>query len=328
MNGLLSKPDAPGQERSIVIPHQRSVRKGRFGKHTHMDDLRTMTLHPIDTGFFKLDGGAMFGVVPRTLWSKNHPPDTNNLCTWAMRCLLVEEGDRLILIDNGIGDKQDAKFFGHYDLHGQDSLDASLKKAGFSRDEVTDVFLTHLHFDHCGGSIVRKGEGFAPAFTNARYWSNEPHWEWATAPNPREKASFLKENILPIQQSGQLNFVEIGRRSSEENVYLKDVLPKMDVFLVNGHTDAMMIPHIRYNGRTVAFMADLLPSIHHIPLAWVMAYDTRPLLTMAEKRDFLEVAADEDIVLFFEHDAHHQCCTVQRTEKGIRLKETFPLSAL
>ncbi len=293
-----------------------------------MADLRTMILHPIDTGFFKLDGGAMFGVVPKTLWSKNHPPDANNLCTWAMRCLLVEDGDRLILIDNGIGDKQDAKFFGHYDLHGDETLEGSLQKAGFSRNDVTDVFLTHLHFDHCGGSIIRKGVGFAPAFGNARYWSNEPHWEWANAPNPREKASFLKENILPIQQSGQLNFVEIGRRSSEENVYLKDVLPNMDVFLVNGHTDAMMIPHIRYKGRTVVFMADLLPSIHHIPLPWVMAYDTRPLLTLAEKRDFLEVAADQDIVLFFEHDAHHQCCTVQRTEKGIRLKETFPLSAL
>ena len=287
-----------------------------------------MKLHTIDTGFFKLDGGAMFGVVPKTLWSAKHPPDANNLCTWAMRCLLVEDGDRLTLIDNGIGDKQDAKFFGHYDLHGSDTLDGSLKKLGFSRDDITDVFLTHLHFDHCGGSIVRKGDGFAPTFAKARYWSNEPHWEWATVPNPREKASFLKENILPIQQSGQLQFVEIGRRSAEENVHLNKVLPNMDVFLVNGHTDAMMIPHIRYKGRTVAFMADLLPSIHHIPLPWVMAYDTRPLLTMAEKRDFLEVAADENIVLFFEHDAQHECATVERTEKGIRLKETFPLSAL
>jgi len=287
-----------------------------------------MTLHPIDTGFFKLDGGAMFGVVPKTLWSKSHPPDANNLCTWAMRCLLVEDGDRLILIDNGIGDKQDAKFFGHYDLHGDDTLDRSLNKTGFSRDQVTDVFLTHLHFDHCGGSIVRQGERFSPAFKNATYWSNSYHWNWATKPNPREKASFLTENILPIQESGQLKFVGIGRRSEEENVFLRDVLPRMDVFLVNGHTDAMMIPHIKYNGRTVAFMADLMPSIHHIPLPWVMAYDTRPLLTMAEKSDFLSVAADEDIVLFFEHDAHHQCCTVQRTDKGIRLKETFPLSAL
>ena len=292
-----------------------------------------MNLHVIDTGFFKLDGGAMFGVVPKTLWSKGIPPDEKNLCTWAMRCLLVEDGDRLILIDNGIGDKQDAKFFGHYDLHGDDTLEGSLKKAGFSRDDVTDVLLTHLHFDHCGGSIVRSrnaagGDGFAPAFKNATYWSNEHHWQWATKPNAREKASFLTENILPIQESGQLKFVEIGRRSAEENVYLHNILPNMDAFLVNGHTDAMMVPHIRYKGRTVAFMADLLPSVHHIPLPWVMGYDTRPLLTMAEKSDFLGVAADEGIVLFFEHDATNQCATVERTEKGVRLKETFPLSAL
>ena len=282
----------------------------------------------LETGRFALDGGAMFGVVPKTLWSKNHPSDANNLCTWAMRCLLVEDGDRLMLIDNGIGDKQDAKFFGHYDLHGDDTLDGSLKKAGFSRDDVTDVFLTHLHFDHCGGSIVRQGDGFAPAFKNATFWSNEHHWKWATKPNAREKASFLSENILPIQESGQLKFVNVGRRSAEENVFLHGALPGVDVFMVNGHTDAMMIPLVKYNGRTVAFMADLLPSVHHIPLAWVMAYDTRPLLTLAEKKDFLGMAADENIVLFFEHDATNQCATVERTEKGIRLKETFPLSAL
>jgi len=287
-----------------------------------------MELYSIDTGFFKLDGGAMFGVVPKTLWSKHHPPDEKNLCTWAMRCLLVKTGDRLILIDNGIGDKQDDRFFSHYDLHGDATLEGSLKKHGFSKDDITDVFLTHLHFDHCGGSIVRQGEGFAPAFKNATYWSNKPHWEWATKPNPREKASFLSENILPIQESGQLKFVDIGRRSAEENVYLHNVMPDVDVFLVNGHTDAMMIPHIRYKGRTICFMADLLPSMHHVPLPWVMAYDTRPLLTMAEKRDFLEVAAKEEFVLFFEHDAVHECATVERTEKGIRIKETFPLSAL
>ncbi len=287
-----------------------------------------MTLHPIDTGFFKLDGGAMFGVVPKTLWSKQHPPDANNLCTWAMRCLLIEEGDRLILVDNGIGDKQDAKFFGHYDLHGDATLNGSLQKAGFSRDDITDVFLTHLHFDHCGGSIVRNGDGFASAFRNAMYWSNEYHWRWATEPNPREKASFLKENILPIQESGQLKFVHLGRGNAEENVHLEAVMPNMDVFVVNGHTDAMMIPLIRYKGRVVAFMADLLPSIHHIPLPWVMAYDTRPLLTMNEKKELLELAADKDFVLFFEHDPVIQCCTVKRTEKGIRLKEVFPLSAL
>ncbi|MBL7940338.1 MAG: MBL fold metallo-hydrolase [Flavobacteriales bacterium] len=287
-----------------------------------------MTLHPIDTGFFKLDGGAMFGVVPKTLWSKSHPPDANNLCTWAMRCLLVEHGDRLILIDNGIGDKQDAKFFGHYDLHGDATLASSLKNLGFLPDDITDAFLTHLHFDHCGGSIQRKGEGFEPAFRNATYWSNKFHWEWATKPNPREKASFLSENILPIEASGQLRHIEFERTGVEQNVALKDVLPEIDVLLVNGHTDAMMIPHITYKGRTVVFMADLLPSIHHLPLPWVMGYDTRPLLTMTEKKSFLDRAADEDYVLFFEHDAHNECCTVQRTEKGIRLKETFPLSAL
>jgi glyoxylase-like metal-dependent hydrolase (beta-lactamase superfamily II) len=287
-----------------------------------------MKLHTIDTGYFKLDGGAMFGVVPRTLWSAKHPPDANNLCTWAMRCLLVEDGDRLMLIDNGIGDKQDAKFFGHYDLHGDASLEGSLKKLGFSREDITDVFLTHLHFDHCGGSIARKGEGFTPAFPNARFWSNEHHWNWATRPNPREKASFLKENILPIQESGQLEFLSVPRPSAEAHVRVTDAFPGIDVLCVNGHTDAMMIPHIRYKGRTVAFMADLLPSIHHIPLPWVMAYDTRPLLTMNEKEHFLGTAADQDIVLFLEHDAQHECATVERTEKGIRLKETFPLSAL
>jgi glyoxylase-like metal-dependent hydrolase (beta-lactamase superfamily II) len=287
-----------------------------------------MKLHTIDTGFFKLDGGAMFGVVPRTLWSAKHPPDANNLCTWAMRCLLVEDGERLMLIDNGIGDKQDAKFFGHYDLHGEASLDGSLKKLGFSRDDITDVFLTHLHFDHCGGSIVRKGDGFGPAFPNARFWSNEHHWNWATRPNPREKASFLKENILPIQESGQLEFLPVPRTTAEAHVMVNNAFPAIDVLCVNGHTDAMMIPHIRYKGRTLAFMADLLPSIHHIPLPWVMAYDTRPLLTMNEKEHFLATAADQNIVLFLEHDAQHECATVERTEKGIRLKETFPLSAL
>ena len=289
-----------------------------------------MRLYPIDTGFFKLDGGAMFGVVPKSLWSKRQPPDENNLCTWAMRCLLVENKGRLILIDNGMGDKQNDKFFGHYQPHGDATLQRSLKAHGFSTDDITDVLLTHLHFDHCGGSIKRKaiGDGFEPTFRNARYWSNEYHWEWATNPNDREKASFLKENILPIEASGQLEFVNIGRRSNEENVYVREIMPDMDVFLVNGHTDAMMIPHIRYNGRTVVFMADLLPSINHIPLPWVMAYDTRPLLTLAEKRDMLKVAADNDFVLFFEHDPQVECATVEHTEKGVRLKETFKLSDL
>ncbi|MBP7408285.1 MAG: MBL fold metallo-hydrolase [Flavobacteriales bacterium] len=289
-----------------------------------------MILHPIDTGFFKLDGGAMFGVVPRTLWSKLHPPDERNLCTWAMRCLLVEGEGRLILIDNGLGDKQDSKFFGHYEPHGDATLASSLKKLGFTLDDVTDVFLTHLHFDHCGGSIQwnSKRDGYEPAFKNATYWSNEHHWAWATKPNAREKASFLKENILPIQESGQLKFLPLERVEATSNTYVWDFLPGFDVFTVNGHTDAMMIPHIRYKGRTVCFMADLLPSVHHIPVAWVMAYDTRPLLTLNEKAAFLERAADQNYVLFFEHDPVNQCCTVERTEKGIKLKEVFPLSAL
>ncbi len=270
----------------------------------------------------------MFGVVPRTLWEKRHAPDANNLCTWAMRCLLVEVGDRAILIDNGIGDKQDAKFFGHYDLHGDATLNGSLRDAGFASEDITDVFLTHLHFDHCGGSIVRKGEKLVPAFPNATYWSTKDHWEWATKPNAREKASFLKENILPIQESGQLRMVEAPRTSADQNVMVPGVFPGFDVLTVNGHTDAMMLPHLSYKGRTLVYMADLLPSIHHIPLPWVMAYDTRPLFTMREKEAFLESAADKGHVLFFEHDPVHQCATVERTEKGIRLKETFPLSAL
>lgn len=300
--------------------------------YTHTLNLAAtdMKLFTIDTGYFKLDGGAMFGVVPKTLWSKRHAPDENNLCTWAMRCLLVENDDRLILIDTGLGDKQDAKFFSYYEPHGEATLEGSLKAHGFVPDDITDVFLSHLHFDHCGGSLKRKkiGEGFEPTFANARYWSNEYHWEWANDPNAREKASFLKENIHPIEQSGQLNFVDIGRRSNEENIYVRNVFPNFDIFLVNGHTDAMMIPHIAYKGRTVVFMADLLPSVHHIPLPWVMAYDTRPLLTIAEKQDMLQVAADRDFVLFFEHDPDVECATVERTAKGIRLKETFKLSDL
>ena len=289
-----------------------------------------MNLHPIDTGFFKLDGGAMFGVVPKTLWAKHHPPDEKNLCTWAMRCLLVEDGNRLILIDNGLGDKQDSKFFSHYEPHGEATLEGSLRALGLGFDDITDVFLSHLHFDHCGGSIKwnSRRDGYEPAFKNATYWSNAHHWEWATRPNARERASFLKENILPIGESGQLKHVPVIRSSPTENSWTGDLFPSVDVLTVNGHTDAMMIPHIRYKGRTVCFVADLLPSIHHIPVAWVMAYDTRPLLTLSEKAEFLGRAADQQFVLFLEHDPVNQCCTVERTEKGIRLKEVFPLSAL
>ena len=276
-----------------------------------------MKLHALDTGFFKLDGGAMFGVVPKSMWQKLNVPDENNMCTWAMRCLLIEDGNKLIMIDNGIGNKQDHKFFGHYFLHGDSNLEQSLNAAGFSKDDITDVFLTHLHFDHCGGSIDfnKDKTGFVPAFKNAHFWSNANHWEWATQPNAREKASFLKENILPIKESGQLKFTE------DESEPFNGVKVKY----MNGHTDGMMLPHINYKGKTVVFMADLLPSVAHIPLPFIMAYDTRPLLTLNEKAIFLNEAAEKEYILFFEHDPVNQCCTLQQTEKGVRLKETFRL---
>ncbi len=279
-----------------------------------------MKLHTIDTGFFKLDGGAMFGVVPKTMWQKLVPPDEHNLCTWAMRCLLIEDGNKLTLIDNGIGDKQDAKFLSHYHLHGDDSLDKSLAKLGFSRADITDVFLTHLHFDHCGGSIIREGEKLKPAFENATYWSNEQHWQWAVAPNDREKASFLKENIMPIQESGQLNFVE-----TKDGI---DFAENVRIRFAFGHTDAMMLPQIQYKGRTLVYMADLLPSAAHLPIPYVMAYDMFPLQTLHEKKAFLEEALAGDYILYFEHDALHECATLQQTDKGIRVHETFKLSEL
>lgn len=278
-----------------------------------------MKLHVINTGNFKLDGGAMFGVVPKTLWNKTNPADENNLCNWAMRCLLIEDGNRLILVDNGLGNKQDAKFFSHYFLNGNDTLEKSLKTAGFSPDDITDMFLTHLHFDHCGGSIQYNKDktGFETAFKNATYWSNAEHWEWATKPNAREKASFLKENIIPIQESGQLKFID------DENS--NQLGPNISFSYMRGHTDAMMIPRIQYKGKTVSFMADLLPSTGHIPLPYVMGYDTRPLLTLSEKEKFLTRAADEEFILFLEHDSVNECCIVQHTEKGIRLKQTTTL---
>lgn len=283
-----------------------------------------MQLHVINTGNFKLDGGAMFGVVPKSLWTRTNPCDSNNMCNWAMRSLLIEDGDRLMLIDTGIGNKQSEKFFSHFHLHGDDSLDSSLAAQGFHRDDITDVFLTHLHFDHCGGAIEfdSKSEAFRPAFKNAKFWSNEQHWKWATEPNAREKASFLKENILPIQESGQLEFLP------HDSDFLKQPFPNMDVLMAYGHTDAQMIPHIQYKGKTIVFMADLLPSTGHIPLPYVMGYDTRPLLTLDEKERFMNTAADNDFVLFLEHDSVNECCTVQHTEKGVRLKETFSFSEL
>ena len=283
-----------------------------------------MQIHVLNTGFFKLDGGAMFGVVPKTIWQKTNPSDKFNMCTWAMRSLLIEDGNKLILVDTGIGNKQSDKFFSHYFLHGTDSLDGNLTKLGFSKDDITDVFLTHLHFDHCGGSIEwnESKSGYRPAFKNATFWSTENHWEWATKPNPREKASFLSENILPIQESGQLQFLE-----RSENFTLNS-LPNIDVLFVDGHTESMMIPHIKYKGKTIVFMADLLPSVGHIPLPYVMGYDTRPLITISEKEAFLNRAANEEFILFFEHDSVNECCTVQHTEKGVRLKETFDFSEI
>ncbi|MES2375841.1 MAG: MBL fold metallo-hydrolase [Bacteroidota bacterium] len=279
-----------------------------------------MKLHTIDTGFFKLDGGAMFGVVPKAIWNKTNPADANNLCTWAMRCLLIEDGKRLILIDTGIGDKQDEKFFSHYYLHGNATIDSSLAKLGFRRDDITDVFLTHLHFDHVGGAIKREGDKLVPAFKNAIYWSNNKHWDWAVNPNDREKASFLKENILPIQESGQLKFVE-----AHDNVKFTD---QISIRFVYGHTESMMLPLIHYKERQILYMADLLPSVGHLPLPYVMAYDMFPLQTLTEKKLFLNEAVANNYVLFLEHDPINECCTLQQTEKGVRLDETFKLSAL
>lgn len=278
-----------------------------------------MKLYSINTGYFKLDGGAMFGVVPKSIWNKINPADENNMCSWALRCLLIEDGNRLILVDNGMGNKQDEKFFGHYYMHGDDSLDKSLAAHGFTRNDITDVILTHLHFDHCGGSIEKQGDQLVPAFKHAHFWSNERHWKWATEPNDREKASFLKENILPIQQSGQLKFIETHRADFPENMMIRQAF---------GHTDAMMLPQVNYKGRTLVFMADLLPSAGHIPIPYVMAYDMFPLTTLTEKKNFLQEALAGDFVLFFEHDPQIECCTLQQTEKGIRVKETFKLSEM
>ena len=282
-----------------------------------------MKLYPIETGNFKLDGGAMFGVVPKTIWNKTNPADENNLIDIAARCLLIEDGNRLILIDNGMGNKQSEKFFGYYSLWGTHSMDKSLAKYGFNRDDITDVFMTHLHFDHCGGSVVwNKGKtGYEIAFKNAKFWTNENHWNWATKPNAREKASFLAENILPMQESGQLNFIK--RPDSDFGISSE---LGFDIFYVDGHTEKMMIPHIQYHDKTIVFCADLIPTAGHLPLPYVMGYDTRPLLTMPEKAKFLNAAAENNYYLFLEHDAHHEIITVEKTEKGIRLKEVFTCS--
>ncbi|MGB5818785.1 MAG: MBL fold metallo-hydrolase [Saonia sp.] len=284
-----------------------------------------MKLYPIETGNFKLDGGAMFGVVPKSLWNKTNPADINNMIDIAARSLLIEEGDQLILIDTGLGNKQSEKFFSYYYQWGNHTLDKSLEKAGFHRDDITDVFMTHLHFDHCGGSIQwnKDRTGYEPAFKNATYWSNKAHWEWAVSPNPREKASFLRENLIPMEESGRLQFITRGKDS-----FLKASELDFDILFVDGHTEKQMLPHIRYKGKTLVFMADLVPTVGHIPLPYVMGYDTRPLLTLSEKATFLQNAVENKYYLLFEHDAHNEICTLQDTEKGIRLDRTYTFKEL
>ena len=279
-----------------------------------------MKLHPIEAGNFKLDGGAMFGVVPKTIWNKTNPADENNLIDIAARCLLIEDRNRLTLIDTGMGNKQSDKFFGYYSLWGDHSLDKSLKNAGFHRDDITDVFMTHLHFDHCGGSVNwnKDKTGYEVAFKNAKFWTNDNHWEWATKPNAREKASFLHENLIPMQESGQLQFIN---RPNSDFGFSSEL--GFDIFYADGHTEKQMLPHINYNGKTIVFCADMLPTAGHIPIPYVTGYDTRPLMSMDEKQIFLNNAADNNYYLWLEHDAHNQIITVQHTEKGIRLKEIF-----
>ena len=284
-----------------------------------------MKLHIIETGYFKLDGGAMFGVVPKTLWSRTNPADSMNRIDLAARSLLIEDGNRLILIDAGMGNKQEDRFFRHFILYGNDSLDESIKKAGFNRTDITDVFLTHLHFDHCGGA-VRCNENktaYKLSFPNARYWSNKQHWEWAVNPNEREKASFLSENLMPIQESGQLCFIDTPKTS-----FASDCGLGFGVLFVNGHTEKQMIPHISYRGKTLVFMADLLPTAGHLPLPYIIGYDVRPLQTLEEKKRFLSRAADENFVLFMQHDANNPLITVQHTDRGVRLHESLATETL
>jgi glyoxylase-like metal-dependent hydrolase (beta-lactamase superfamily II) len=286
----------------------------------HILKLKNVKLYPIESGNFKLDGGAMFGVVPKSLWNRTNPADSNNMIDIAARCLLIEDGDRLTLIDTGMGNKQSDKFFGYYYLWGNNSIDNSLKQHGFHRNDITDVFMTHLHFDHCGGSVQwnKDKTGYEPAFKNAHFWSNKDHWEWATQPNKREVASFLKENILPMEKSGQLKFTTLP-----QNDILQKSELNFDVLFANGHTDKQMIPMINYKGKTICFMADLLPTVGHLPIPFVMGYDTRPLLSLDEKEKFLNLAADNNYYLFLEHDAHNEIITVQHTEKGVRLKDVY-----
>lgn len=286
-----------------------------------------MKLYTINTGYFKLDGGAMFGVVPKSIWNKINPADENNMCSWALRCLLIEDENRLLLVDNGMGDKQSEKFFSHYYMHGEDTLEKSLSKYGYSKDDITDVFLSHLHFDHCGGSIIKEGDQLVPAFKNATYWSNKEHWDWAVFPNDREKASFLKENILPIEESGRLQFVEVSG-GVDGKLGSTPFMENISVRFAHGHTQSMMLPQIKYKNRTLVFMADLLPSAGHIPLPYVMGYDMFPLTTLHEKKSFLQEALEGDYILYFEHDPVNECCTLQQTDRGIRPKEFFKLAEI
>lgn len=284
-----------------------------------------MKLYPVEAGNFKLDGGAMFGVVPKTLWSKTNPADANNMIDIAARCLLIEEGNKLTLIDTGMGNKQSDKFFSYYCRWGNHTLEKSLAKYGFHKDDITDVFMTHLHFDHCGGSIQwnKNKTGYEPTFKNATYWSNKAHWKWATQPNRRERASFLKENILPMEESGQLQFVETPKTD-----FISSSPLGFGIFFADGHTEKQMIPVIQYKEITIAFMADLLPTAGHLPLPYVMGYDTRPLLTLPEKEKFLNLAANNNYYLFLEHDAHNPIISVKHTEKGVRLDQTFNCNEL
>lgn len=282
-------------------------------------------MYALNVGNFKLDGGAMFGVVPKSIWSKTNPADANNMIDVVARCLLIEDGKRLILIDTGMGNKQPDVFFRHYFRWGKQGVEQALKKHGFHKDDITDVFLTHLHFDHCGGGVEwNKGRtGFQLTFKNAKYWSNQKHWEWATKPNGREKASFLKENLAPIELSGQLNNIPMSRGNILRNCELG-----FDVLFVDGHTEKQMIPMIRYKNKTICFMADLLPTVGHIRLPFIMGYDVRPLVTLTEKEAFLNLAANHNYYLFLEHDPNNEIISVKQTEKGVRIKEKHLLQTI
>ena len=284
-----------------------------------------MKVYSIETGKFKLDGGAMFGVVPKSIWNKTNPADENNLCTWALRCLLVIDGDRKILIDTGMGNKQDAKFFSHYHPHETVSITEALQKLNFSVEEITDVLLTHLHFDHVGGAIIKNKEQYLPTFPNATYWVSEPQWNLALHPNKREKASFLPENILPIEASRQLKLISLPLFASKTQLQEIHFSPNISCYVVNGHTQGMLIPKININNQSIVYMADLLPSVGHLPLPYVMGYDMQPLITLEEKEIFLNEAVKNNFTLFFEHDAQNECCQLAMTEKGIRASKVFKL---